>query len=32
MAIYYNYKKNGYFTLFRLELKNTNNIKEINKG
>ena len=29
LAIYYNYNKKGYFTLFCLELKNIGNIKEI---
>jgi len=29
MVTYFNYKKNSYFILFYLELKNIGNIKEI---
>ena len=29
MVIYYNYRKDSYFTLLYLKLKNTGNIKEI---
>jgi len=32
LATYYNYNKEGYFTLSCLELKNIGNIKEIEKG
>ena len=31
MVIYYNYRKDNYFALFYLELKNLGNIKEIEK-
>jgi hypothetical protein len=32
MVIYYNYRKDSYFTLSCPELKNIGNIKEIKKG
>ena len=32
LVIYYNYNKEGYFTLSYLELKDIGNIKEIEKG
>jgi hypothetical protein len=32
LAIYYNYNKEGYFTLSYLELKDIGDIKEIEEG
>jgi hypothetical protein len=32
LVIYYNYNKEGYFTLFCLELKDIGDIKEIEEG